>query len=144
MFFHSRIMHSLFLSHPEWGESMYHSKHREPNKQIPKYNNNSCLHNASGTSILKTYINTKMKLYLINVTVFYCITSNLYLINYLLHHYIMWYFPIIYCITHTYNHFYVAGIGDVIVSFKWRRFSFSNTLFDHCQNVPARRRTRAW
>ena len=56
----------------------------------------------------------------------------------------MWYFPIIYCITHTYNHFYIAGIGDVIVSFKWRRVSFSNTLFDHCQNVPTRRRTRAW
>ena len=36
----------------------------------------------------------------------------------------MWYFPIIYCITHTYNHFYIAGIGDVIVSFKWRRVSF--------------------
>ena len=37
----------------------------------------------------------------------------------------MWYFPIIYCITHTYNHFYIAGIGNVIVSFKWRRVSFS-------------------
>ena len=49
----------------------------------------------------------------------------------------MWYFPIIYCIKHTYNHFYIVGIGDVIISFKWRRVSFSNTLFDHCQNVPA-------
>ena len=24
-----------------------------------------------------------------------------------------------------------------------RRVGFSNTLFDHCQNIPARRRTRA-
>ena len=36
----------------------------------------------------------------------------------------MCYFPIIYCITHTYNHLYIAGIGDVIVSFIWRRVSF--------------------
>ena len=37
------------------------SEARACTKQIPKYNKNSCLHNASGPSILKTYINTKMK-----------------------------------------------------------------------------------